>query len=271
MASKISPYVQSTLKTLNSGDNVNIEQWTDEQVGEMLNVLFFVAEKVTNKGDQYTTFCACLFKRWSLTSSKNKGNGLPPAESSLISLDKIALTLIENGSPAFSAILPYIDPHFHSHLFLRHAIQKENLNAVRLLLPLSDIRDVANFGVEMANHTANNYLLDIFLPHADPTALDYYLVRHATHRCAKASDNKDQYEHILQKILHTVDQVHIKKNQMPLTDNLGIIKNVVEHFKPSVRLILEKAAQEVRFKKMLEQEAFSVHAQITTIPPSRKM
>lgn len=269
MSNNFPAHIQQAWTTLNSNESVSVQDWTDYQVEQALDMLLPFSEKINNKNDQYVNFCGALFQRWSITKSPRKCDDLPVPRSNEISLNKIALILIENHNPAVSAILPYINAHFRSSLFLRHAIQEKNLNAVCLLLPRSNIEDVADFGVEMASRTANGYLLDVFLPYANLTALNYHLVRYATHRYIQASKNKEEHEQLLQKILYAVDQLHISKTQAPLTDNL----NAIENLDPSVHGVLGRVAKKVRFDRKLKNEAFAAHHQTASRnrPPARKM
>lgn len=265
MSDKIPAHIQRAWTTLNSNESVNVQDWTDDQVGQALDLLLPFSEKINNKNDHYIQFCGSLFKRWSTTTSQRKCEDLPLIGSTEISLNKITLNLITSGNPAFSAIVPYIDPHFRSSLFLRHAIQEQNLNAMRLLLPQSKLQDVADFGVEIACRTANRYLLEVFLPYANLTAMNYHLVRYATHRYAEASEKKEEYEHTLQELLRAVDQLHVSHNQQPFTDNL----NIIENFRPSIYGVLERVAKKVRFDRELKDQAFAAHHQ--SAPRARKL
>lgn len=265
MSNNIPAHIQSAWNTLNSNNGVNIQDWTDYHVEQALDMLLPFSEKINNKNDQYIQFCGSLFERWSTTTSQRKCDDLPLIGSKEISLNKIALTLIEKHSSAFSAILPYIDQHFRLSLFLRHAIQEQNLNAVRLLLPQSKLQDVADFAVETASRTANSYLLDVFLPYANLTALNYHLVRYATHRYIQATKNQEEYEQCVQKILHAVDELRLSQNKTALTDHLNMIENI----NPSVRIVLERVSQKVRFDRELKDQAFAAHHQ--NAPRARKL
>lgn len=245
---------------------VDIAQWSDVYFESMLANLTLIHNRLTvPHSPHYSQLCADLFARWNTSESPNKGYGLLEAGSTQLSFERIALKLIErNDNAALQQIIAYIDPSFHSCLFLRHAVQEMNMDAVRLLLPISEIKEVAYFAVEIANRTANSYLLDVFLPHADPTALNYALVRHAAHRCVEASDRQADFMCGLQRVLEAADFICVSKNQPPVSSNLAAIENLQR----SIRGVVETAAQSVRFNRELEEQAFAAHTHSTR---ARKM
>jgi len=121
-------------------------------------------------------------------------------------------------------------------------------------MPHTNMNDVAAFGVEMACRHANRYVLDIFLPHSDPTALDYYLVRHAVHRYID-SKNKEESLALLQDVVRRADDIHVQSGRAPVSDDIDVIENL----KPSVRSVLFSTTQPLRFNRDLEQQAFGAH------------
>ena len=240
----------------------DVSQWRDEEVEQVLKNLSSIYHNLSNPlAPNYLQLCASLFAHWDTTQSPNKGYGFVKVESKKISLEGVVLELIERGdNGALKLIIPYIDPTFHSSLFLRHAVQEMNFDAVRFLLPISNVEEVAHFAVEVASRTANAYLLDVFLPHTDPTALNYALVRYAVHRWAQATTRHDEFRSVVHRVLEAADAVCVSKNQPPLSSNLDAIENL----KPSIRIVLETVAQSVHFNRELEEQALAAHTQRAT-------
>lgn len=248
----------STITKALHNENVflDVSQWRAEDIENALKSLSIIHKNPL--APNYLQLCADLFAYWNTTQSPNKGYGLVAPSSPQISFEGVALKLIERGdNSALKLIVPYIDPTFHSSLFLRHAVQEMNFDAVRLLLPLSNLEEAAHFAVEIANRTANTYLLDVFLPHTDPTALNYALVRHAVHRFTQTTARHDEFRAVVHRVLAAADAVCLNKNQPPVSSNLDVIENL----QPSIRLVLETVAQSVRFNRELEEQAFAAHTQ----------
>lgn len=160
--------------------------------------------------EQYATVCTQVFNAYARRSSDplaHRYEGLLPLNpnSEWISLETLAMKAILNHNHVvLTAVLPHIDPTYHHSLLLREALQNHNTEAVHLLRPLSRMDDVTHFAVEMAARSGKPDFLDAFLPHADPTQMDYFLLRHAAHRYKEDVNSNASTQSVKRDILRRV-------------------------------------------------------------------
>ena len=266
MAKQNVQHIETAIVALNNNQAVDVTQWSDHKVEQALRQMVPLnAQVVDHTSSHYHTFCSTLFQRWTATRRKTKSHGLSKLSEGTLSLEDVALKSVgSQHNTALELLLPYIDSTFNQSLLMREAVQRLNFDAVRLLMPHTNMSDVAAFGIEMACRHANRYVLDTFLPHSDPTALNYYLVRNAVHRYID-SKNKEESLALLQDVVRRADDIHVQSGRVPVSDDIDVIENL----KPSVRSVLFNATQPLRFNRDLEQQAFSAHR--SQLKTQRKM
>lgn len=81
-------------------------------------------------------------------------------------------------------MLKHWDPLAGNSKALTQAVKSENIHAVEILLPVSDIPPVAVFCIQVCAQVGNKKLFDVFEPYIDWTADDYYTARFCALRCA---------------------------------------------------------------------------------------
>lgn len=206
-------YAKHVVDCIAQGQTLVMEDVPLAALRDVIASLFDVTKSVVFaplSPEQYATVCTGVFSVYAHHSSDplaHRYQGLLPINpnSEWISLETMAMKAILTGNQAvLVAVLPHIDPTYHHSLFLREALQHHNTQAVHLLLPLSRMDDTAHFAVEVAARSGKPRFLDVFLPHADPTKMDYFLLRHAAHRYKEDVNSNAPTQTVKRDILRRV-------------------------------------------------------------------
>lgn len=267
--------IEEDFSNLKNGIAVCVQSWSTPQLDAAIRYLICekndLASTSTDKAI-YGNFCRDLFHAWSIAPDAKKSVGLSTIDFKAgvsMSFEKVVLdTITNNDCIALQHALKYVEPTYNQSLFLRQAVQEQSMAALRLLLPISPISDVAHLGVETACRKANETLLDLFLPYTDPTNLDYYLIRYAAHRCKENAPGHQIRCEILQRIIEWADVLSSNRGEDVISKN----PSRVPLKDARAQTFLNQAARDASFRwdlqtvvaQQLEQNAIS-H------PRSRKM
>ena len=135
-------------------------------------------------------------------------------------------------------MLAHWDPLARKSSALTAAVKNQNLRAVQILLPMSDIPSVAVYCLQVSASLGNKQLFDIFEPYMDWNADDCYTARFCALRCADTVIEEDkrsaekgqvsrlektrlpnQYEMLVQ-IIRKVDYQELERRLYTLSQSL---------------------------------------------------
>lgn len=214
--------VLAAYKDTVKGAAVDLSDWSASKIQTALGCI----ASYTVKSPSATTvqFYSDLFEK---ASPEMKSEGLLQLSDAV----KIKnTTLLEN-------MLAHWDPLARKSSGLTSAVKNQNLRAIQILFPLSDVPSVAVYCLQVSASVGNKQIFDIFEPYVDWNADDCFTARFCALRCAdtiiqeekRSAENGDitrleatrlpsQYEMLVQ-IIRKVDYRELERRLYKLSQS----------------------------------------------------